>query len=333
MLRSGSIGIEDLPDPVPGRDEVLVRSHGTGICGSDQHFKHRSEAGIPQPIVLGHEFCVEVMDYGPGTEPTIPVGDRATANPFVQQGGLIGFSLPGAMAEMLVLPATSLVRVPDELPSHTACLTEPVAVGIRAVAAAEARCAGGPYLVVGCGPIGLAVIAALRAQSKGPVVASDISPLRRSMASAFGADVVVDPLATSPLESWINEGVEFHPVSPLLAGAEPVASTIFECVGSGAILADLISGAAPHTVVVSVGVAAAEHPLPLAVASSKELCIEFVMGYLTSEFEESLRRIAAAPKKYERLITTTVGLEGVDCALAAMAQPDRDVKVIVDPRI
>ena len=82
--------------------------------------------------------------------------------------------------------------MPDSLPTDLAALTEPLAVGEHAVGLARLQ-PGQPCLVVGCGPVGLAVIAALKGRGHGPVLAADFSPTRRRLAEAFGADEVIDP--------------------------------------------------------------------------------------------------------------------------------------------
>ena len=103
---------------------------------------------------------------------------------------LIGYStrFPGGFAERLVVDAERLVAVPDDLSSEHAALTEPLAVGVHAVATARLT-PGAPALVVGCGPIGLAVVAVLKARGHGPIVAVDFSPARRAHAERLGADV------------------------------------------------------------------------------------------------------------------------------------------------
>ena len=106
----------------------------------------------------------------------------------------IGYSntYPGALAEHMVLQEMLLLPVPDSLDTDLAALTEPLAVGEHAVGLSGLE-PGQPCLVVGCGPVGLAVIAALKGRGHGPVLAADFSPTRRRLAEAFGADEVIDP--------------------------------------------------------------------------------------------------------------------------------------------
>src|ERR1700761_7908901 len=94
-----------------------------------------------------------------------------------------------------------LLEVPNGLPPEHAALTEPLAVGVHAVE--KARVEGGEVpLVIGCGPVGLAVIAALKIKGLHPIVAADYSPARRALAEKIGADIVVDPAQTQPYATW-----------------------------------------------------------------------------------------------------------------------------------
>src|SRR5258705_12691830 len=101
----------------------------------------------------------------------------------------------------MLLSEALLLEVPNGLAAEHAALTEPLAVGIHAVAKANVRGDEVP-LVIGCGPVGLAVIAALKLKGLHPIVAADYSPARRSLAEKLGADIVVDPALTQPYASW-----------------------------------------------------------------------------------------------------------------------------------
>jgi threonine dehydrogenase-like Zn-dependent dehydrogenase len=92
-------------------------------------------------------------------------------------------------------------EVPAHVSTETAALTEPLAVGIHAVEMAALK-GGEVPLVIGCGPIGLATIAALACKRIGPIIASDYSAVRRALAQQLGADIVVDPSQTSPFKTW-----------------------------------------------------------------------------------------------------------------------------------
>jgi threonine dehydrogenase-like Zn-dependent dehydrogenase len=139
-------------------------------------------------FVLGHEFCGEVVDHRPGTSLRLGAGTQVVGLPYVTGPAgaeYVGYSnrFPGGFAERMVLTEKLLFAVPHELPSEHAALVEPFAVGAHAVARAAVP-DGSVVVVVGCGPIGLAVVAALKVRGHGPVVGVDPSPVRRGFACA-----------------------------------------------------------------------------------------------------------------------------------------------------
>ncbi len=216
IFRNGEIVADTLAEPVPGAGQVLVKTLACGICGSDLHArKHaarmaemtrrlngRTPMDPTRDVVFGHEFCCEVLDYGPSTEKRFKAGTRVCSVPaLVSADGPKGLGYSndnvGGYAERMLLSEMLLLEVPNGLPADHAALTEPLAVGIHAVAKANVRGDEVP-LVIGCGPVGLAVIAALRLQGLHPIIAADYSPARRALAAKMGADVVVDPAKALP---------------------------------------------------------------------------------------------------------------------------------------
>jgi threonine dehydrogenase-like Zn-dependent dehydrogenase len=205
-----------------------------------------------------------------------------------------------------------LLEVPNGLATEQAALTEPMAVGLHAVNKARLQ-AGDSALVIGCGPVGLAVIAALRLRGVRPIVAADFSPRRRELAVALGADTVVDPSPVLPAERW------------------RAATVVFECVGVPGVIDQIMEHAPKGARVVIVGVCMEPdtiHPLR---GISKELNLQFVLGYDGEEFAETLRHIAEGVIPTAPLITGKVGVNGVAEAFTALASPERHAKILVEP--
>src|SRR5258705_141085 len=224
VMRDRKLMVADVPVPQPGPGEVLARTLACGICGSDLHAFRPAErfveagrrAGNPRvmdlarDVVMGHEFCAEIVDHGAGTTRALRIGTRVCSRPTLLRATgpqSIGYSNdnPGGYGEYMRLTEALLLQVPADLSTEHAAFTEPMAVGVHAVARARLERDDAP-LVIGCGPVGLAVIAALRLRGVRPIVAADFSPLRRELAVALRADAVVDPA----------EGT--IPVAPLLTG-------------------------------------------------------------------------------------------------------------------
>src|SRR6266702_6888161 len=216
VMRKNKLVVDTIPVPKPGPGEVLVKTIACGICGTDLHALRfaeslaggsRSAGGIfaidpNREIVMGHEFCAEVVDYGPGTRKRLKVGTRVCSTPSLSRASGdegIGYSAenPGGFGEYMRLTESNLLEVPEELSSEVAALTEPMAVGYHAVSKARLEKRDLP-LVIGCGPVGLSIIATLKLKGIGPIVAADLSPRRRDLALQMGADVVIDPREKSP---------------------------------------------------------------------------------------------------------------------------------------
>jgi threonine dehydrogenase-like Zn-dependent dehydrogenase len=212
-------------------------------------------------------------------------------------------------------------------------------------------------IVIGCGPVGLGVILMLKARGVRTVVASDFSPGRRALAKTCGAEVVVDPAEASPFSAVDGRGHLMDiPAALELAvgtreklgrlpvgwwhawrlaerlGAAPKHPVIFECVGVPGIIESIVDGAPLFSRVVVVGVCVGPDRFEPAMAVNKEIDLRFVIGYTPLEFRDTLRMLAEGKVDPRRLITGEVGLEGVDAAFTALADPEKHAKILIDPR-
>jgi threonine dehydrogenase-like Zn-dependent dehydrogenase len=355
VMRDRTLQVAEVPVPAPGPGEVLVRTLACGICGSDLHaLKHAERfveaarrAGNPSPmdlardVVMGHEFCAEIVEHGPETARALPVGARVCSRPMlVRAEGVrtIGYSNehPGGYGEYMRLSEALLLPVPDALPTSHAALTEPMAVGLHAVEKAHLAEDDAP-LVIGCGPVGLAVIAALRRRGAGPIVAADFSPGRRALAARMGADVLVDPAQVTPWQSWREVAARWRDpgrapaLPPWVPGPALRPAVVFECVGVPGVLDQIMAAAPRYARVVVVGVCMEPDTITPLLGISKELTMQFVLGYTAEEFAATLQHIASGAIAPAPLITGAVGLDGVAGAFEALASPDRHAKILVEP--
>ena len=170
-------------------------------------------------------------------------------------------------------------------------------------------------LVVGCGPVGLAVIAALKLKGIRPIVAADFSPKRRELAALMGADIVVDPSAEDPYGK--------------LAPGKRAA--VFECVGVPGLIQQIFEKAPKDARIVIVGVCMETDKIEPLFAIFKELNLQFVLGYTPEEFARSLQLLADGQVDGEALITGKVGLAGVKQAFTELGNPERHTKILVEP--
>jgi threonine dehydrogenase-like Zn-dependent dehydrogenase len=355
VMRDLEMIVDEIGDPEPQPGEVLVKTLACGICGSDLHalehfeqFTSYAEEGVgagldpSKDLVMGHEFCAEIVDFGPGTAPPnrLAVGSRVCAMPMLlrnTQGLAVGYSneVPGGYGERMVLTEGLLLPVPEGLPTDHAALTEPMAVGLHAVEMSGLTQDDVP-LVIGCGPVGLAVIAALKLKGAAPVVAADFSPARRALALTMGADVVVDPGANSPYDSWRDAARasaqgDRAAVNPLSGEKLLPPGLFFECVGVPGVIDQMMVGAERGCRFVIVGVCMESDPIRPLLAIGKELNLQFVLGYTPEEFALTLNHIAEGDLPVEPLVTGHVGIDGVAQAFRDLKNPETHAKVIVEP--
>ena len=232
----------------------------------------------------------------------------------------------------MVLQEALLLPVHDNLSADMAALTAPLAVGLHAVEMARLE-AGDVPLVIGCGPVGLAVIVALKARGLGPILAADFAPGRRALAVAMGADEVIDPAAQSPYESW-RQAAALPDIAPPALGPIPERlkpAVIFECVGVPGVIDHVMAGAPQKARIVVVGVCMEGDTFRPYGGIIKELNLQFVHGYTPDEFAACLALIDSGTLDLAPLITSRVGLDGVAQAFDDLADPDHHCKIMVQP--
>jgi threonine dehydrogenase-like Zn-dependent dehydrogenase len=348
IRRDGKLVVDEMAAPTPAPGQLLARSLVCGICGSDlhllDHYDHMidltarlgafSQMRKGADTVFGHEFCCEVVESGGAFK----AGDVVVSLPVLLTatgGDSIGLSsnINGAFAEHLLISEAMTLPVPNGLLPEHAALTEPLAVGEHAVAMGDP----GPehvFMVVGCGPVGLAVIAALKARGLGPVIAADYSAERRAAAERMGADRIVDPGQISPHASWAEYGVPATRAEGLIAqamGKEVKRPLVFECVGMPGMIQSLAEAAPPGTRIVVAGVCMqTDHIEPL-VYITKEIELRFVLGYSRDEFARSLENLAEGRTRYNEIITEVVGLEATPDAFVKLQTDKSQIKILVAP--
>ena len=371
----GVLEVAEVADPTPERGHVVLEVRACGICGSDLHAREHCDdmaedvatsgydafMRADQSVVMGHEFCGEVVAHGPRTPRRLKPGTLAVSLPMVRAGGRVhptGLSVhaPGGYAERVLTQEALTLPVPNGLPARVAALTEPMAVAWHAVRRSEIK-KRTVAVVIGCGPIGLGVILMLKAKGVRQVVASDYSPARRALATRCGADVVIDPAETSPFKAakrdehlndipsalelavGTREKLERLPFGWWHAwrlgealGAAPKHPVIFECVGVPGVIDSIIDSAPLFSRVVVVGVCVGPDRFKPAMAINKEIDLRFVIGYSPLEFRDTLHMLAEGDVEPWPMITGEVGLAGVDSAFAALGDPETHAKLLIDPR-
>jgi threonine dehydrogenase-like Zn-dependent dehydrogenase len=333
VLRGGSVEARVIDDPVPGPGQILVRSLACGICASDLHFMDHPEAGADDDsgmstydtdadIVMGHEYCAEVVGYGPGTERRIPVGTRVSSLPVLATAGgrkIIGQNpeSPGGFGEYFLLTEAITRVVTSDLPSEIVCIADAISVGWSAASRAQLTTKEAP-LVIGCGAIGLSAIATLRCLGAGPIVAADFVASRRQTALAMGADVVIDPAEISPYQAWRD-------------AVHGAGCVVFECVGIPGVLDSIIKGCERGTRIFSVGGPPEGDLLHTLTAKRKGLNIQFGGGPSMTHWDEAFEAVCSGSLDVRPMLGRIVGLDEVPEALDASRDANGPARIIVVP--
>lgn len=337
-LLNSRILVGEVPDPVPAEGQVLVRTLSCGLCASDAHLLHSgpeavatsqkfggpySDLDLNRVIVPGHEYVGEVVDYGPGSRRPLKTGARVTSAPIVRYAGgrsIVGQShdCPGGFGEYMVLDENILMEIPASMDDDQAAMIEPLAVGLEHARAGEPGPDDIP-LVIGCGAIGLGVIAGLKLMGCGPIIAADLDKSRRDIAIRMGADAAIDPQASSPYGPIAETGMR-----------QP--NLVYECVGARGLLNQIIGSVGFGARIVIGGFCLEPEELYIPSAQMRRLKINFAAGEEQQDLDLALHSIADGRIDVSPWLGGSVGLGGVGAALDQMTDPSSPVRTVVDPR-
>lgn len=221
LVYTRPLGVEIQERPYPqlpeGGNQVVIRIAAAGICGSDMHAFHGHDPRRQPGLVLGHELSGEIVE---SQSPRFKPGQRVTANPLITCGQcdycregrdnlcsdrhMIGMDWPGAFAEYLAIPASSVVALPDGLSLADAAITEPAATVVHALRltqrAMHTPLAESSVLVIGGGAIGLLTVLVLRAWGCRQITLAENNPLRAGTARQYTGCACINPI-DNPVEA------------------------------------------------------------------------------------------------------------------------------------
>jgi 2-desacetyl-2-hydroxyethyl bacteriochlorophyllide A dehydrogenase len=336
------IRVGEVPEPTPGRGQVLLQVARNGICGSDLHTYVGSSTGGPSMhvpgVVLGHEFSGTVVGIGPGVD-GVAEGATFAVAPTQWCGSCWACSqgwsnlcrnlalyggyrrpLHGGLAPLVAVSQTALFAVPPALDVIDAALAEPVAVAVHAVRRAPSTF-GASVAVLGAGPIGLAVLQCLQAAGAAPTVVSDLSAARRDAARALGATAVIDPTVDRPAD--VARDLTRHGVD-----------LVFDTTGVDSALAEGIRALRPRGTLVNVAGWQQPARLDMGRLMAKEIDVRFTMTYEPAvDFPVALRLLESGAVNARLMITDHIGLDQlVELGLEELLNhPDRHIKILVNP--
>jgi threonine 3-dehydrogenase len=224
------IVLREVPVPVCGPSEALIRVHHAGVCGTDLHiweWDAWASSRLKPPVTVGHEFAGEITQLGreAATAGLLAVGDLVTAEGHVVCGHclqcrlgaahlcrrtqIIGVDRNGAFADYIVMPVSNLMKL-DGISTEIGAIMDPMGNAVHTVL--EAEVPGSTVLVLGCGPIGCFAVGVARAAGASLVIASDFNAKRLDLARAMGAQVTLNPgsddVVTRVRELTAGDGVD-----------------------------------------------------------------------------------------------------------------------------
>jgi threonine dehydrogenase-like Zn-dependent dehydrogenase len=329
--------VEDIPDPQAGPDDVVVKVHACGICGSDLH-GYRAGLWVEPGEVMGHEWAGEVVDVGANVT-YLQTGDRVAVGDFHGAGGggkSVGYGLPGAYAEYVRIPHAEVPgrvgKIPPELDYDEAAALEPIRCGLHAAKLANPE-VNDWAVVIGAGMIGLACMQALRVRSSCRVIAVDLSPRRLELARELGAQLTIDARKEDALakvkeitgEGHYRWGAQAH--GRWSRGAQ--ADVVVEAAGTATTLKQALEMVRHGGTVIQIALFEQDVELDPTIITQKQVRLQGCAG--GERFGLAADLVRTGRIRVKPFITHHFPLAKVTEAFETQLRPDVSGKVIVDP--
>lgn len=326
-----TLEIADHPVPDVPKGHVLLKVAACGICGSElETFKNHSPRRRP-PLIMGHEFCGTVVN--PGSAP-IPEGRRVVSHSLVTCGAcsfcrsgrehlcpnrrVFGMHMPGAFAEYVSVPASSLIEWPDGLPAESACLAEPLANGVH-VADMLKRHDVQTVVILGAGPIGLMCQQTVQVLLKAKTLVSDLVPERREFARKLGARAVLDP-RTQDVAALVREAT----------GGEG-ADAVVDAVGSALTKRQSLELVRPGGAVVWIGLHENTMPIDTYEITLPEKAVYGSYAASTDELRQAVSLLVSGAIDSTSWVQVFPLENGVEAFQRMLAGKGRDIKAVLRP--
>lgn len=326
------LAIEEVNKPEIGPLDLLLKVNSCGICGSDVHMAQAQ--GVAPGTVFGHEFSGVIEQIGASAAGDYKLGDRVIALGGIPCGecsaclsnafdscsnvAMIGYdpSCSGAYSEYVRVSSLATLKVPDSVDMSDAAVVEPLAVSLNAWRKVTPQ-AGADVLILGAGPIGLAMVKWAKYFGAANVVLSEMVPSRMERARQAGADLVIDAKQEkNPVEAMLRE-----------TGRNP--TVIFECVGRP-IVQHLFEIAPYQAHLCMLGACMESEAINISTASLKDLSVSIPIGYGVEEFAFILDLLARGKMDTKPLISDQISLDQVPAVFEELKKPNDHCKVIIE---
>jgi D-xylulose reductase len=331
-----SLAIMDMPfKETVGPDDVRIKMHTIGICGSDVHYYTHGRIGnfiVKAPMVLGHEGSGTVIETGKNVK-NLKAGDRVCMEPGIpdlrsratMEGiynldpAVVFWATPpihGCLRETVVHPAMFTFKLADNVSYGEGAMCEPLAVGMQAASKARIK-PGDVALVTGCGTIGILAGLAALAGGCSKVIISDVIQPKLDIAAGYG--MIPVNIKTQDLMATVNRETGGWGVD-----------VIFEASGSEAAIKNIFQPLCPGGKVVFIGMPVSATPIDIVAAQAKEARMETVFRY-ANQYPRALALMASGKLDIKRLITDRYPFKDAVKAFEYAANPQpRTVKIAIE---
>lgn len=338
LEKAGKISIQDWQSPeVLGSDDVEIKIHTVGICGSDIHYYQHGRIGpfvVEKPMILGHEASGIITAIGNNVT-HLKVGDRVCMEPGIpnlqslqSRAGIYNLDpevrfwatppIDGCLRESVIHPAAFTFKLPENVTFAEGAMVEPLAIGMQAATKAEIK-PGDIALVVGAGTIG--IITALSALAGGcsDVIICDIFDEKLEVAKQYPGLHAINSKNTQALTDKVNELTTGNGVNVL-----------FECSGAKAVIANISDHIAPGGIAVLVGMPIDPAPLDIVSAQAKEITFKTIFRY-ANMYPRTIRLLSSGKLNVKPLLSATFKFKDSVAAYerAAEGRPT-DVKIVLE---
>jgi D-xylulose reductase len=336
LEEKNKLTILDMPfEETLGHDDVCIKMHTVGICGSDVHYYTHGKIGnfiVKEPMVLGHEASGTVIEVGKNVK-SLKAGDRVCMEPGVpdlhsratMEGmynldpAVVFWATPpvhGCLRETVVHPAMFCFKLPENVSYAEGALVEPLSVGLQAVKKANVK-PGDVALVTGCGTIGLLTGLAAMAGGCSKVIITDVIQPKLDLASSYG--MIPVNITKQSIMDVVNKGTGNWGVD-----------IIFEASGNEAAIAGIFQPLCPGGKVVFIGMPVNPVPVDIVAAQAKEARMETVFRY-ANVYPRALSLLGSGKINIKPLITDRYKFADAIKAFDYAANPQpRSVKTIIE---
>jgi len=321
------LAFETLPDPTPAPDQLVVKVGRCGICGSDLHMTEDAAYGCKHGDVLGHEFAGEVVGLGREVE-GLRTGDLVSVIPLASCGHCEScrkgevqwcerFALQGGgYAEYALTRPNQCVKLGANVSLADGAIIEPLAVALHGVHLSGMK-AGDKVLVLGAGPIGLAVAFWAHRMGAAKVAVQDVADFQRDRAIGMGADIfVVDPA---------------DPVGSAEAGLGGQADVVFECVGIPGLIDQAVRQVRNRGTILLLGLCTRPDTFNSFAMLSKEVRLVTSAFFTVPEYEAALAALDAGALEPRLLVTGTISLGETPEVFESLKRRTSQCKVLIAP--